>query len=338
MKIGVGVKTIEYKKDKLIIIDQRRLPEKLIYKRLRSAADVKNAIKTLSIRGAPAIGVAASYGLYIGIKNLKLKDKNLFFKKLRAVIEDIKSARPTAINLSWALERMHRAALKNKTKPVEIIKRLLLKEAENIRKEDELLCENIARFGSRLIKDKDTILTHCNAGILATAGIGTALSAIYAAKDEGKKIKVYADETRPLLQGARLTAWELKKNGIDVTLICDNTAGSLMGKGKIDKVMVGADRIASNGDFANKIGTYSLAVLAKFHKIPFYVLAPYSSFDFSIKSGDSIPIEERNADEVRKIKNKFIAPKDVKVYNPAFDVTPHSLVTAYVTEKGIFKK
>ena len=332
------IKTIDYKKDKLIIIDQRKLPEKLIYKKLCSATDVKNAIKTLSVRGAPAIGVTAAYGLYIGINNLKFKDKKLFFKKLLAITEDIKSARPTAVNLSWALERMLKVALKNRTMPTEAIKGLLLKEAKNIQREDEILCKNIARFGSRLIKNKDTILTHCNAGILATAGIGTALSAIYAAKGQGKKIKVYADETRPLLQGARLTAWELKKNGIDVTLICDNMAASLMRKGKIDKIMVGADRIASNGDFANKIGTYSLAVLARFHKIPFYVLAPYSSFDFSIKSGKSIPIEERDADEVRKIKNKFIAPKDIKVYNPAFDVTPHSLVTAYVTEKGIFKK
>ncbi len=330
------IKTIEYKKGKLKIIDQRKLPAKLVYRSLSSASDIKDAIKTLAVRGAPAIGVAAAYGLYIGIHNLK--DKRKFFRKLDGLIKYIKTARPTAINLFWALERMRKIAYKNRKEPVAVIKELMLNEAKKIRREDEVMCREIGRFGSRLIKDKDRILTHCNAGALATAGIGTALSAIYTAKKERKRMKVYVGETRPLLQGARLTTWELKKSGIDVTLICDNMAASLMKKGKIDKIMVGADRITASGDFANKIGTYSLAVLAKVHKIPFYVLAPSSSFDLSIKDGRGIPIEERDPDEVRKIKETPIAPKNVKVHNPAFDVTPNELVTAFVTEKGIFKK
>ena len=330
------IKTIEYKKGKLKIIDQRKLPAKLVYRSLSSANDIKDAIKTLAVRGAPAIGVAAAYGLYIGIHNLK--DKRKFFRKLDKLIKYIKTARPTAINLFWALERMRKIAYKNRKESIVEIKELMLDEAKKIQREDEIMCQKIGRFGSRLIKDKDRILTHCNAGALATAGIGTALSAIYTAKKERKQIKVYVDETRPLLQGARLTTWELKKSGIDVTLICDNMAASLMKKGKIDKIMVGADRITASGDFANKIGTYSLAVLAKVHKIPFYVLAPSSSFDLSIKDGRGIPIEERDPDEVRKIKETPIAPKNVKVHNPAFDVTPNELVTAFVTEKGIFKK
>ncbi len=310
--------------------------------------DIKDAIKTLAVRGAPAIGVAAAYGVYIGICNFPpeanrpsaemIKNKKAFFRKLNALIRHLETARPTAINLFWALERMRKVAVKNREKPISAIKRLLFNEAGKIQREDEIMCEKIGRFGARLINDKDRILTHCNAGALATAGSGTALSAIYTAKKQGKKIKVYADETRPLLQGARLTTWELMREGIDVTLICDSMAATLMKKAMIDKVMVGADRIAANGDFANKIGTYSLALLSRVHKIPFYCFAPSSSFDFSIKNGERIPIEQRDPDEVRKIKDNFVAPKKVKVYNPAFDVTPHELVTAFVTEKGIFRK
>lgn len=332
------IRTIEYKNGKVKIIDQRKLPRKLVYRSLSTVDDVRDAIKTLAIRGAPAIGVAAAYGVYVGIKNLRLKDKNLFFRKLNESIRQIKTARPTAANPFWAAERMRKVAVKNKERPISAIRQLLLREAKKIQRQDELMCRKIGRFGARLIKNQDEILTHCNAGALATAGDGTALSAVYAAKRQGKKIKVYVDETRPLLQGARLTAWELTKNGIDTTLICDNMAASLIKEKKINKIIVGADRIAANGDFANKIGTYNLAVLAKVHKIPFYVFAPSSSFDFSIKNGKGIPIEQRNPDEVRKIKGCLLAPKDVKVYNPAFDITPNELVTAFVTEMGIFKK
>lgn len=336
MAIGVGIKTIEFKNSKLIIIDQRRLPSKLVYKKLSNIEQVYDAIKTLSVRGAPAIGVAAAYGLYIGINTVK--KKKAFFSRLKKCANFLKSARPTAVNLSWALERMRGVVLKNKTKPLNLLKELLLDEAAKIQKEDERMCEAMGAFGATLIKDKDSILTHCNAGALATAGIGTALAAIYAAKAQSKKIKVYADETRPLLQGSRLTAWELYKSGVDITLICDNMAASLMKAGKVDKVIVGADRIAANGDFANKIGTYNLAVLAKAHKIPFFTIAPSSTFDFSLKTGKAIPIEQRNPDEIRKINGNYITPKQVKVYNPAFDVTPNSLVTAIVTEKGVFRK
>ncbi|UCH12912.1 MAG: S-methyl-5-thioribose-1-phosphate isomerase [Candidatus Omnitrophota bacterium] len=332
------IKTIEYKNGKLKIIDQRKLPCKLVYRNLSSVNDIKGAIKTLAVRGAPAIGVAAAYGVYIGIDNLRIKGKKIFFRKLNVLIRHIETARPTAINLFWALERMRKVAVKNREKPISAIKRLLFNEAGKIQREDEIMCEKIGRFGARLINDKDRILTHCNAGALATAGSGTALSAIYAAKKQGKKIKVYADETRPLLQGARLTTWELMREGIDVTLICDSMAATLMKKAMIDKIIVGADRIAANGDFANKIGTYNLALLSMVHKIPFYCFAPSSSFDFSIKNGESIPIEQRDPDEVRKIKDFFCAPKKVKVYNPAFDVTPHELVTAFITEKGVFRK
>ncbi|MBN1405721.1 MAG: S-methyl-5-thioribose-1-phosphate isomerase, partial [Candidatus Omnitrophica bacterium] len=296
------------------------------------------AIKTLAVRGAPAIGVAAAYAIAILAKAVKTSGSSVFFKKLDGIIKNIISARPTAVNLFWAADKMKAVAVRNRKKSVSAIKNILLNEAKKIQQEDELMCDKIGIFGSKLIKSNDAILTHCNAGLLATAGSGTALSAIYKAKKQKKKIKVYADETRPLLQGARLTAWELRKKGIDVTLICDNTAASLIKSGKINKILVGADRIAKNGDFANKIGTYSLAVLAKVHKIPFYVLAPSSTFDFNIKTGKEISIEQRPADEVRKIKNNYISPKNVKVYNPAFDVTQACLVTAFVTEKGIFKK
>jgi len=332
------IKTIEYKNGKLKIIDQRLLPAKLVYRNLFTAKDVKDAIKTLALRGAPAIGVAGAYGLYIGICNLKFKKEKLFFKKLDQIIKYINIARPTAVNLYWALEKMRAAAMESKGNGVAVIKKSLLDQAKSIHAQDKAMCKEIGKFGAMLIRNNDKILTHCNAGALATAGIGTALAAIYAAKKQGKKIKVYVDETRPLLQGARLTAWELIRGGIDVTLICDNMAASLMKKGKVDKILVGADRIALNGDFANKIGTYNLAVLANAHKIPFYALAPHSTFDFNIKNGAMIPIEERSPDEVRSIGGNYTAPENVKVYNPAFDVTPNELVTAFVTEKGIFRK
>ena len=332
------LRTILYKNNELKIIDQRLLPQKLAFKVCRNINQLHHCIKTLAVRGAPAIGVFAAYGLYVGIRNIRTSDKNLFFKRLSDIAEYLKHARPTAVNLSWALGRMKAAALKNQKKPIWQIKKILLNEAKKIQQEDELMCRAIGRNGANLIMQGDAILTHCNAGMLATAGEGTALAVIYRAKRDGKGIKVYADETRPLLQGARLTAWELKRNGIDVTLICDNMAATLMKQGKINKVIVGADRIARNGDFANKIGTYNLAILARAHNIPFYVAAPSSTFDFNIKDGNHIPIEERHHDEVKRIAGRYIAPRDVKVYNPAFDVTPNNLVTAIITEKGVFRR
>ncbi|MEI6863172.1 MAG: S-methyl-5-thioribose-1-phosphate isomerase, partial [Candidatus Omnitrophota bacterium] len=258
-------------------------------------------------------------------------------KEMKSVRKYLASSRPTAVNLFWALERMGRVAEKNSSLSASDLKRVILKEALDIIKEDKASCRAMARHGAKLVNSGDTILTHCNAGGLATADYGTALGVLFEAKKQGKRIKVYADETRPLLQGARLTAWELMNEGIDTTLICDNMAASLMAKGNIDKIFVGADRIASNGDAANKIGTYSLAVLAKYHKVPFYVVAPLSTFDFNIKTGRQIPIEERSADEVRSVMGRMIAPRNVKVYNPAFDVTPNELITAIITENGISK-
>ena len=330
--------TIAYKNNRLIIIDQRLLPGRLKKIEARNAKDVYSYIKNLAVRGAPAIGVFAAYGILIGIKKIKTDDKKQFFKELTRLAGYLKKSRPTAVNLFWALERMLKTADGNYTKSLKGIKMALEKEARAIHREDRAMCEKIGTHGAMLIKKNDRVLTHCNAGSLATGGMGTALAVIYKAEKQGKNIKVYADETRPLLQGSRLTAWELKKRGIDVTLICDNMAAAIMKQGKIDKVIVGADRIARNGDTANKIGTYSLAVLAKAHNIPFYVAAPGSTIDLSIKDGSQIPIEERPAKEIKKISGICTAPAGVKAYNPAFDVTPADYISAIITEKGIFKK
>ena len=331
-------KTVSFVNNRLKIIDQRALPNKFNIIESRNIKDVYSHIKTLAVRGAPAIGVFAAYGVYVGIKDIKSTDKKAFFRQFLKAIDYIKASRPTAVNLFWALERMRKRAFANENETVSVIKKILLEEAIKINREDEQMCKAIGVNGARLIRSGDTILTHCNAGSLATSGEGTALSPIYKAYAQGKKIKVYADETRPLLQGARLTAWELKKHGIDVTLICDNMAASLMQKARIDKIIVGADRIAANGDTANKIGTYSLAILAMTHKIPFYIAAPSSTFDFSLKTGDQMPIEERPGEEVRKISNISHAPDKVKVYNPAFDVTPSRYISAIITEKEVFTK
>lgn len=332
------IKTVVYNNKKLKIIDQRLLPRRSLFRECRNIRQAHLYIKALAIRGAPAIGVFAAYGLYIGIRDINSSSQKLFFRRLTKSCSYLKTARPTAVNLFWAIDRMKEVALMNRKKSVSRIKKILLDEARKIQAENELMCERIGRNGARLINSGDAVLTHCNAGALATAGIGTALAVIYRARQEGKRIRVYADETRPLLQGARLTAWELKKNGVDVTLICDSMAATLMRQGKIDKVIVGADRIAANGDFANKIGTYSLAVLAREHNIPFYAAAPSSTFDFSLKDGKGIPIEERDPDEVRKIAGIYTAPKGVKVYNPAFDVTPNRLISAIISEKGVLRK
>ena len=327
------VPTIEWKNNRLKVIDQSVLPHKLRFICCSSVKAVWDIIRGMKIRGAPLLGVAAAYGVYLGVRN----SKNLF-KDLERVIKYLSTSRPTARNLFWALERMKKIAYVYKKEPAGKIKRILLKEAERILEEDKEICRKIGKFGKYLIKNNDRILTHCNAGGLATADYGTALGVIFAAHEEKKKIRVYADETRPVLQGARLTTWELMREGIDTTLICDNMAAHLMAKGEIDKVIVGADRIAKNGDTANKIGTYNLALLAHYHKVPFYVAAPTSTIDVRIKSGKGIIIEERCADEVRKIKDIYISPKRVKVYNPAFDVTPARFITAIVTEKGILRK
>ena len=332
------VKTIFWDKGKVKLVDQTLLPREFRY---ISCGDVKTlwrAIRKLQVRGAPAIGIAGAFGVVLGANSSKASSAARLLRDVDAAARYLASSRPTAVNLFWALARMRRVAGENRSGSVAGIKKILLKEALAILDEDKITCRAMAYHGSHLISEGDTILTHCNAGGLATADYGTALGVLFEAKRQGKRIKVFVDETRPLLQGARLTAWELMHEGIDTTLICDNMAASLMAKGKIDKIFVGADRIASNGDAANKIGTYNLAVLAKYHKIPFYVVAPISTFDFNIKTGKDIPIEERSGDEVRSIGGKFIAPKNVKVHNPAFDVTPNGLITAIITEKGILKR
>lgn len=331
------VETISWKRDKVVFIDQTRLPGRLKFVSTSDVRRLWRAIKRLEVRGAPAIGIAGALGVVLGVKDSKSRTFDKFFKELNGAAKYLASSRPTAVNLFWALARMECVAAENSNRSIPDIKRLLLKEALKILDEDKSSCRAMARHGASLIRAGDTILTHCNAGGLATADYGTALGVLFEAKRQAKHIKVYADETRPLLQGARLTAWELMHEGIDTTLICDNMAASLMAKGKIDKIFVGADRIASNGDAANKIGTYSLAVLARAHGVPFYVVAPVSTFDFKIRTGAQIPIEERDGDEVRAVMGKFVAPRGVKVYNPAFDVTPNRYITAIVTERGVFR-
>lgn len=329
--------SLKWENENLVILDQTKLPEKVEYIPLQTLEEVWDAIYKLKVRGAPAIGIAAAYGLYISIRNSKAEDFETFYKELKKNSDYLASSRPTAVNLFWALKRMENRALNSQNKPLEEVKRDLLKEAHAIRDEDEAMCKSIGENLLTLLKDGMTILTHCNAGGLATARYGTALSPIFLAKDKGWNIKVFADETRPLLQGARLTAWELMQYGVDVTLICDNMAAHVMSKGWIDAVITGCDRVAANGDAANKIGTYGLAVLAKAHNIPFYIAAPSSTIDVDTPDGSKIIIEERNEEEVCCGFGKRTAPKGVKVYNPAFDVTPNNLITAIVTEKGILK-
>jgi methylthioribose-1-phosphate isomerase len=292
----------------------------------------------MRIRGAPALGGAAGWGVYLGAKDSKAKNGMELVREIKGVVRYIGQSRPTARNLFWGLERMMSVAQRNKDKPTPRIKKALFKEARNISKEDSRACRRLGSFGATLIQKRDAILTVCNAGMLATIDYGTALGVFYSASKRGKKFKVFACETRPMLQGARLTTWELKKHGIDVTLICDSMAATLMAQGKIRKVITGADRVASNGDAANKIGTYALAVLAHYHKIPFYIAAPASTFDLSIRSGKDISIEQRDKREVTELFfKKPIAAKNIKVYNPAFDVTRHRLITAIITDKGIIK-
>jgi methylthioribose-1-phosphate isomerase len=326
----------------LELIDQRRLPAEFVIMQCKSVEQLYEAIKTLAVRGAPAIGVAAAFGVCLSAQQtggLNLSDAVSLIEKKA---DFLSKSRPTAVNLSWAIERMKNTArnfaLQNPDVATENLKKRLLDEAQKIYSEDVEMCRKIGVNGEKFIPDGGVVLTHCNAGALATAGDGTALAAIFEAQRKGKKFKIYVDETRPLLQGARLTAWELKQAGIDVTLICDNMAGALMKDGKINACFVGADRIAANGDTANKIGTYSLSVLSRAHKIPFYVAAPSSTFDLRLKTGRQIPIEQRRPDEVSNFVNIQTAPKDVNVYNPAFDVTPAENITAIITENGIIQQ
>ncbi|MFH1045865.1 MAG: S-methyl-5-thioribose-1-phosphate isomerase [Candidatus Omnitrophota bacterium] len=331
------MKTVQWRNNAIRIIDQTKLPAQLVYLDLVDLRGLWWAIKKLKVRGAPAIGIAAGLGVYLGMRDCRANTFTQFYRRLRAVIHYLKTSRPTAVNLSWALERLENKVKTHPHSRIRFLKQLLLKEALAILAEDKAMCRKMAEFGSKLIRKNDVILTHCNAGALATADYGTALGVIYAARQQKKPVQVFADETRPLLQGARLTTWELLQHHVDVTLICDNMAADLMQKKKIDKIFVGADRIAANGDTANKIGTYNLAVLAKYHRVPFYVVAPSSSLDLRLKSGKDIPIEQRDPQEVRQVYGKPVAPKQVKVYNPAFDVTPQHLISAIITEKGIMR-
>ena len=331
----MAISTLEWTDAGLQLIDQTKLPVEYIQVVCTDVEQVWDAIKRLVVRGAPAIGVAAGYGVCIGIKESKAATGGELCDEVGRICDYLATSRPTAVNLFWALDRMKKCSGENQALPVERIKKLLLDEAHKIYQEDRAICRAIGKNGAALLEDGQTVLTHCNAGALATADYGTALAVIFAAVEEGKKIAVYADETRPLLQGARLTAWELDREGIDVTLICDNMAAQVMKEGKIDKVITGADRIAKNGDAANKIGTYGVALLAKAHNIPFYIAAPKSTFDMSLASGDDIPIEQRDPDEITNGFGKRTAPKGINVYNPAFDVTPHHLIHGIITEEGI---
>ncbi len=331
--------TIAREPDAVVMIDQRKLPGQEVYVRCKTAPQVARAIRTMVIRGAPVIGVAAAMGLALGMRRSRATGTQKFAAELQKMCELMASTRPTAVNLFWAIERMKRAfsAGVQAGESVDQIKDRLDREADAIHDEDVASCRAIGAFGAEVVPSEARILTHCNAGALATAGYGTALGVIRGAAEAGKRIAVLADETRPFLQGARLTAWELLRDGIDTTVITDNMAGALMRQGQIDLVVVGADRIAANGDTANKIGTYTVAVLAREHGIPFYVAAPLSTIDLNTPDGQHIPIEERDAREVTHVAGSQVTPAGAKVRNPSFDVTPHELIAGIITERGIFR-
>ncbi|MCA9062290.1 MAG: S-methyl-5-thioribose-1-phosphate isomerase [Planctomycetaceae bacterium] len=319
------------------MIDQTRLPVEFHEICCTTVEEVWEAIKVLRVRGAPAIGVAAGYGVIVGTQSVRDASLDGFRARLKQVCDYLAESRPTAVNLFWALDRMQRTASAAEVSSGAALHDVLFREACLIDQEDRDMCLAIGRNGSQVLKDGDGVLTHCNAGGLATAGDGTALSVMFAAASDGKQLHIYADETRPLLQGARLTAWELQQRNIPVTVICDNMAAQVMKEGRIQAVVVGADRIAANGDAANKIGTYGVAVLARYHRIPFYVAAPSSTFDLTLSDGSGIPIEQRGRDEVACGMGRQTVPDDVDVYNPAFDVTPAELITALITERGIIR-
>jgi methylthioribose-1-phosphate isomerase len=323
----------------VVMVDQRKLPAQEVYVRCRTAGDVAKAIKTMVIRGAPAIGVAAAFGIALGMRKSAATGTQKFAAEFFRTCELMAGTRPTAVNLFWAIDRMKRvfAAAAESGASVQEIQDLLDREADAIHDEDVASCRAMGMFGAEIVPADARILTHCNAGALATAGYGTALGVIRGAVEAGKHVEVFADETRPFLQGARLTAWELVRDGIQTTVITDNMAGSLMRQGGVNFVIVGADRIAANGDTANKIGTYGVAVLARQHDIPFYVAAPLSTIDLGTPDGSRIPIEERNAREVTHVGGVRLAPEGARVWNPAFDVTPHPLISGIITERGIFR-
>lgn len=332
------VKTIYWEDGRAMILDQTRLPHEVKYIECSDYREVARCIKNMHIRGAPAIGIAAAMGVALGAQSLKASSYEDFVEGLEPVLEALLSTRPTAVNIKWAVERLRGLIEDRKGQGVESLKKALVDEARRILDEDVEVNRAIGRWGEKFIGDGARVLTHCNAGSLATGGYGTATAPMLVALERGRRFSVFADETRPLLQGARLTAWELMQVGVQVTLIADSSAGALMRRGEIDLVIVGTDRTARNGDVANKIGTYSVAVLAGENRIPFYVAAPLSSIDFSMPSGDMIPIEERPAEEVTSVLGQCkIAPEGVGVRNPAFDVTPASRVTAIITEKGAFR-
>ncbi|HXR78014.1 MAG TPA: S-methyl-5-thioribose-1-phosphate isomerase [Bryobacteraceae bacterium] len=325
-----SVETIEWTPEGVVMIDQTRLPREVVYVTCRGYVEVADAIRTMIIRGAPAIGVAAAMGVAVGV--LQSRDLEA---EMPIICETLAKTRPTAVNLFWAIDRMRRLYESLRGEPLDAIRERLVREAQQIKLEDIAINQAIGANGAPLVPDGKTVLTHCNAGALATAGFGTALGVIRAAVQAGKKIDVFADETRPFLQGARLTAWELQQDGIETTLITDNMAGHFLKSGRIGCVIVGADRIAANGDVANKIGTYGVAVLAKENNVPFYVAAPISTLDLALASGDQIPIEERASAEVTHVQGVHVAPEGIQVANPAFDVTPNRYVTAIVTERGV---
>ena len=331
-------KTIEWRGDRVRILDQRKLPREVRYLDCKDADAVAQAIRTMGIRGAPAIGVAAAMGIALAAKKVRSGRLASFRKRMETVCHQMRQTRPTAVNLFWAVSRMMKILDPGLRLSVDEIRVELEEEAIQIYEEDVEANRRIGENGKILIPDGSGIITHCNAGSLATAGYGTALGVLYAARAEGKRFRVFVDETRPMLQGARLTAWELVQEKIPTTLVTDSMAGLLMKRGEIDLAIVGADRIARNGDTANKIGTYGLAVLSKWHDVPFYVAAPTSTLDFSLASGSAIPIEERAPEEVTHLNGKPVTPREVDVFNPAFDVTPHSLIDAIITEKGIARK
>jgi methylthioribose-1-phosphate isomerase len=331
------IKTVEWTDAGVRFIDQTKLPTEEIYVTCKTYEEVADAIRTMIVRGAPAIGVTAAMGVALGVRDSQAQDLAALKKDLDHICDVLAATRPTAVNLFWGIRRMKAKFDEVRAKPVAEIQRTLVSEACQMLAEDIAANQSMGKYGAVLLPSSGGILTHCNAGALATCGYGTALGVIRAAVDSGKKLHVFADETRPFLQGSRLTAWELMKDGIPTTVIADNMAGAIMRQGKIDAVVVGADRIAANGDVANKIGTYGVAILAKEHGIPFYVAAPFSTVDLNTPDGSQIPIEQRSSKEVTHMAGKQITPEGVRVENPAFDVTPHQYVTAIITERGVVR-
>ena len=332
-----AVQSIEWQDDHVRILDQTYLPNREVYSDIRDVGRMWEAIKKLRIRGAPAIGIAAAYGMYLGIKDLPENAFESFWVEVERVAEYLESARPTGGNLRWSLDRIKTTIQAHKDKEIAEIKEIVLKTAKTIHAEDKRICKKIGENGLELVDGENNILTHCNTGSLATGQYGTALSVIFHAHDNGHDIQVWVDETRPLLQGSRLTSWELMNADIPMKLITDSTAGSLIRRGKVDMIIVGSDRVAANGDMANKIGTYPLAVLANENDVPFYVAVPLSTIDMELQNGDEIPIEERDGEEIVNVNGSRVAPKKVDTYNPAFDITPHSYITSFITEEGIIE-